>query len=255
MTPARSSGSARLIAVWPPNCTTTPDACSSRMIAVTASSSSGSKYRRVLQSKSVLTVSGLLLTMTASTPWRAERHRSVDAAVVELDALADANRTAAEHDDRVRRRRRCGRPLVLGLVRRVVVRRRRLELGGARVDAFEDRMHTAARSAVARTALRRDTGERADARVGETGALRGASASSSSPFQRSRSSQATIVPRRRRNHAEIPLRRVNSSGVAPPRSASSRRSRAPVVGDIDEHRFVQHARDLVAAARASAAPC
>jgi hypothetical protein len=38
------------------------------MMAVTASSSSGSKYRRVLQSKSVLTVSGLLLTMTASTP-------------------------------------------------------------------------------------------------------------------------------------------------------------------------------------------
>jgi hypothetical protein len=39
------------------------------MIAVTASASSGSKYNRVLQSKSVLTVSGLLLTMTASTPW------------------------------------------------------------------------------------------------------------------------------------------------------------------------------------------
>ena len=33
VTPARSSGSARLIAVWPPNCTTTPDACSSSMIA------------------------------------------------------------------------------------------------------------------------------------------------------------------------------------------------------------------------------
>jgi hypothetical protein len=67
-TPAWSSGSARLMAVWPPNWTTTPLACSSWMIAVTASSSSGSKYRRVLQSKSVLTVSGLLLTMTAATP-------------------------------------------------------------------------------------------------------------------------------------------------------------------------------------------
>ena len=47
------------------------------------------------------------------------------------------------------------------------------------------------------------------------------SAPSSRPFQRSRSSHATMVPSRRRNHAEMPLRRVRSSGVAPPRSASS----------------------------------
>ncbi len=47
---------------------------------------------------------------------RAQRHGGVHAAVVELDALADADRTAAEHHDSVRRERSgCG-PLVLGLV-------------------------------------------------------------------------------------------------------------------------------------------
>ena len=65
--PRRSSGVARLIAVCPPNCTTAPTARSSAITAATASSSSGSKYRRVLQSKSVLTVSGLLLTITDAT--------------------------------------------------------------------------------------------------------------------------------------------------------------------------------------------
>ena len=37
---------------------------------------------------------------------RAQRHRGVHAAVVELDALADADRAAAEHDDGVGRERR-----------------------------------------------------------------------------------------------------------------------------------------------------
>ena len=73
-----------------------------------------------------------------------QRERGVDAAVVELDPLADAVRTRAEDHHRVARVRR---GLVLFLVGRVVVRRVRLELGGARVDALVDRTHACARRA------------------------------------------------------------------------------------------------------------
>jgi hypothetical protein len=65
-----------------------------------------------------------------------ERHRRVDAAVVELDALADAVGAAAEDDHLAR----VGRVrLALVLVGRVEVRRVRLELGGAGVDPLVDR--------------------------------------------------------------------------------------------------------------------
>ena len=68
----------------------------------------------------------------------AQRERGVHAAVVELDALADPVRPAAEDDDR-----RLGRraDLVLVLPRRVVVRRLGGELGRARVDRLERRHH------------------------------------------------------------------------------------------------------------------
>ena len=69
--------------------------------------------------------------------------RRLDAAVVELDALADAVGPAAQdHDPRLLR----GAQLVLFLVGRVVVRRRRLELGRARVDALVDRLDAAAQA-------------------------------------------------------------------------------------------------------------
>src|SRR5207247_4283330 len=69
----------------------------------------------------------------------AQRERRMDAAGVELDSLADAVRPRAEDDD-LAARRRLG--LVLGLVRRVEVRRRRLELRRAGVDAFVDGAET-----------------------------------------------------------------------------------------------------------------
>ena len=61
-------GSAKLIAVWPPNWSTTPSASSLSMTFITSSTVMGSKYNLVEMSKSVDTVSGLLLTMTASMP-------------------------------------------------------------------------------------------------------------------------------------------------------------------------------------------
>ena len=65
-----------------------------------------------------------------------ERERGVDARVVELDALADAVGARSQDDDRFPRPRL---DLVLNVVTAVVIRRARLELGGACVDRLEDR--------------------------------------------------------------------------------------------------------------------
>ena len=54
------------MAVWPPNWRSIPLASSRRSISDTDSSVSGSKYSLSLVSKSVETVSGLLLIMMAS---------------------------------------------------------------------------------------------------------------------------------------------------------------------------------------------
>ncbi len=71
-----------------------------------------------------------------------QRHRGVHAAVVELDALPDPVRAAAEHHD-LAAVARLGLALgvVESLVRRVQVRGARRELGRARVDALVDRPH------------------------------------------------------------------------------------------------------------------
>ena len=66
----------------------------------------------------------------------AEREGGVTTAIVELDALADAVRSAAEDHD-LRARRRVG--LAFGLERAVDVRRERLELRRAGVDALVGR--------------------------------------------------------------------------------------------------------------------
>src|SRR5207253_11233678 len=76
----------------------------------------------------------------------AERLRGVDAAVVELDPLADPVRAAAEHQHRAAGRRRRG---IARLVREVVVGRPRLELGRARIDGEASR-HGAAGAPPAR---------------------------------------------------------------------------------------------------------
>src|SRR5439155_20119614 len=71
----------------------------------------------------------------------AQRQGGVDAAVVELDALPDPVRAAAEDDD-LPLRRRTG--LVLArLVRRVEIGRVGLELGAAGVDGLVDRLAAA----------------------------------------------------------------------------------------------------------------
>ena len=70
----------------------------------------------------------------------AQRHGGVDAAVVELDALADPVWARAEDDDPRPLRRA---DLVLLLVGRVVVGREGLELGGAGVDGLEGGPHAA----------------------------------------------------------------------------------------------------------------
>ena len=67
-----------------------------------------------------------------------QRERGVHAAVVELDALADAVRAAAEDHDRRARHRR---DLVFVLVGAVVVRRVRVELGRAGVDRLVGDAH------------------------------------------------------------------------------------------------------------------
>ena len=73
-----------------------------------------------------------------------EREGGVTAAIIELDALSDAVRAAAENDDLVfvRRPRLVGAAAGKGcLVGRVHVGGRRGEFGGARVDALERRAH------------------------------------------------------------------------------------------------------------------
>ena len=142
--PARSSGSARLIAVWPPNCTTTPR----RLLLLDDRADRFLVERLEVQARAAVEIGAHRLRVAVDhhriDALPAKCHRGVDAAVIELDALTDADRSAAEHHDGVRRRRRCRGSFVLGLVGRVVVGRRRLELGGAGVDAFEDRAHAGA---------------------------------------------------------------------------------------------------------------
>ena len=78
----------------------------------------------------------------------AQGEAGVDAAVVELDALADAVGARAEDDHLAAV---AGRDLVLVLVGRVVVRRLGLELGAAGVDGLERRLARRPPSRAART--------------------------------------------------------------------------------------------------------
>ena len=65
-TPMSVRAWASLMAVWPPNCTTAPQGFSSSTTASTSSAVRGSKYSLSATSKSVDTVSGLLLMMMVS---------------------------------------------------------------------------------------------------------------------------------------------------------------------------------------------
>src|SRR2546422_506001 len=99
-----------------------------------------------------------------------EREGRVTAAVVELDALADAIRSAAEDDDlRLRIRiRLAGR-----FVRAVEIRRERLELRRARVDALVDGRQAHGRSSIADGRFGHVEGQR-ELLVAEAGALQSA---------------------------------------------------------------------------------
>ena len=196
------------------------DACSSSMIASTRLL----VERLEVQARAAVEVGAHRLRVAVDhdrvDALRAQRHRGVHAAVVELDALADADRAAAEDHHGVRRERRGGRSLVLVLVGRVVVGRGGFELRRARVDALEDLAQSCGVAARA-NALDGRAAECGDARIGQADPLRGAKRLVVEPLQRSRSSHATMVASRRRNHDQMPLRRASSSAVAPPRSASS----------------------------------
>src|SRR2546422_10477933 len=99
-----------------------------------------------------------------------EREGRVTAAVVELDALADAIRSAAEDDDlRLRVRIRLARRFV----RAVQIRRERLELRRARVDALVHRRQAHRRPSISDRRLRRVECER-ELFIAKTGALQAA---------------------------------------------------------------------------------
>ena len=99
----------------------------------------------------------------------AQRVDGMDAAIVELDALADAVRPAAQDDDLLpvgRLRLALRRPMAVALVAGIEVGRARFELGGAGVDALEHRPH-AERPAALGDLGRRQVGELAQPVVGE----------------------------------------------------------------------------------------
>ena len=76
----------------PPAGARPPGGVSASITLRTLSGSSGSKYSRELASKSVETVSGFELIITACQPAPAERVGGLDRAVVELDPLPDPDR-------------------------------------------------------------------------------------------------------------------------------------------------------------------
>ncbi len=135
----------------------------------------------------------------------AQRHGRVHAAVVELDPLPDPVGPRAEDDDPGA----FGRAdLVLLLVGRVVVRRERLELGGAGVDRLERRPDAVGQSGGAhvRRASRR-AGRRA-ARRRSPVAWPGGSPPASSEARRRRGACRSAVMRAswRTNHGSMPVR-------------------------------------------------
>ena len=119
-------------------------------------------------SKSVETVSGLELAMSALVARLLQRPDRVHRGVVELDALADADRPGADDEHLLARERQ---RLVLLLVGAVEVRRHRLELGGAGIDHLVDGAHVPVLAQVAHL-LRQPVRQRRDLHVGEAEALR-----------------------------------------------------------------------------------
>jgi hypothetical protein len=145
--PASSSAAASFSGVWPPNWTMTP--CS-----VPFDCSVAEDLQHVLgrQRLEIEPVGGVVVGRDGFrvavdhdrfVAGILQREGGMAAAIVELDALADAVRTAAEDDDLLGVRRlglATGAP-ANGLHRSSTCRRRRGEFGRAGVDALVDRMH------------------------------------------------------------------------------------------------------------------
>ena len=141
-TPAAFSGSARFSGVWPPNCTITPTSAPAGFMLVDGHHVFEGQ-RLEVEAVAGVVVGGDRLRIAVHhdgfVTVFAQGKRRVTAAVIELNALPDAVRPAAQdHHFLLRRRRR----LVFVLVGRIQVRRVALELGCAGVHALVDRGDT-----------------------------------------------------------------------------------------------------------------
>ncbi len=122
--------------VWPPNCTITP---LGRSLAHDVGDVLEGERLEVQPVGDVVVGRdglGVAVDHDGVVAVLAHGHGGVHAAVVELDALADAVGPAAEDDDALAL---AGQRLVFVLVGRVEVGRLGLELGGAGVDRLVDR--------------------------------------------------------------------------------------------------------------------
>ena len=146
-----------------------------------------------------------------------------DAAGVELDPLADADRSATENDDRAPRRRL----LVAVAEAAVEIGRTGLELGGAGVDPPPDAVNTGLRSQALN--LRRSSVDKpADLSVGEAKAFDGGNTPGSSRRAAISFSAATSPLMRRRNHGStavdcVETLEISSRGAGPRRAPTDGR--------------------------------
>ena len=91
------SALASLMAVCPPNCTTTPTGCSTSRTLSTSSVVSGSKYKPVGGIKVGGYRFGIVVDDDGIIPRLFQRPDAVYRAIVKLHALADADGAAAQH--------------------------------------------------------------------------------------------------------------------------------------------------------------
>ena len=154
---AFSSGSASLSGVWPPNCTITPCSVPLLRLGVDDLQHVLGGERLEIEPVGGVVVGRHRLRIAVDhdglVAGLLQREGGVAAAIVELDALADAVRPAAEDDDlllvggRAPRRRSAARER--RLVGRIHVGGGRGELGGAGVDPLEHRPHAERAAALA----------------------------------------------------------------------------------------------------------
>ena len=240
--PASSSALASFSGVCPPNCTMTP--CS-----VPFACSLSQDFEHVLggQRLEIEPVGGVVVGRDGLrvavdhdglVARLAQREAGVAAAIVELDALADAVRPAAEDDDLLARPwaapRRPALPAKGARIGRVHVGGGRGELGRAGVDALVDRAH-AERAAARVTFASRQPGEH----------RRGARPKSPSPSA-ARKAPGVVGRPMRRTFSSIVDDAARSARGTRGRSCRPRGSRSSV--EAEPHRL----RHLAAAGRASA---